>query len=378
MRIQWVSWCVIAASVFLLGACDKSAPTPAKDQAEKVEAAAEVVTGWEAHIADYPKRWIAAEAPLYIRFTHPVVGAEQVNTAFDPKLIAFDTKVPFNLTFTSPTDLRIQPAERLPSDTAIRVRLRAKGLQGVDESLDDFAFEVRTIKQAFDLKVNSLQVAEDNEEQMQLSGVVVTADTAELGDVKKILSVQVNGNIIEPVWTQELDKKAHNFLITGITRGDANGKIQINWDGAALGSSDKGAREIDIPAKKLFQVTGVQVIRQPNAAIEIHFSDELDAYQNINGLINLGGKPVNAVVDGSVIRHNLEEVPTGELELLVNAAVSNAKRKTLGNNYQQKIVLELVKPVVRFVGKTSILPPASQISVPFEAAGVGFVQVSAF
>ncbi len=378
MRIQWVSWCVIAASVFLLGACDKSAPTPAKDQAEKVEAAAEVVTGWEAHIADYPKRWIAAEAPMYIRFTHPVVGAEQVNTAFDPKLIAFDTKVPFNLTFTSPTDLRIQPAERLPSDTAIRVRLRAKGLQGVDESLDDFAFEVRTIKQAFDLKVNSLQVAEDNEEQMQLSGVVVTADTAELDGVKKILSVQVNGNIIEPVWTQELDKKAHNFLITGITRGDANGKIQINWDGTALGSSDKGAREIEIPAKKLFQVTGVQVIRQPNAAIEIHFSDELDAYQNINGLINLGGKPINAVVDGSVIRHNLEEIPTGELELVVNAAVSNAKRKTLGNNYQQKIVLELVKPIVRFVGKTSILPPASQISVPFEAAGVDSVQVIAF
>lgn len=378
MRIQWVSWCVIAASVFLLGACDKPAPTPAKDQAEKVEAAAEAVTGWEAHIADYPKRWIAADAPMYIRFTHPVVSADKVNTAFDPKLIALDTKIPFNLTFTSPTDLRIQPAERLPSDTAIHVRLRAKGLQGIDESLDDFAFEVRTIKQAFDLKVNSLQVAETNEEQMQLTGVVATADTAELDNVKKILGVQVNGITVEPVWTQELDKKTHNFLITGITRGDASGKIQLNWDGAALGSTDKGAREIEIPAKKIFQVTGVQVIRQPNAAIEIHFSDALDAYQNLNGLISLGGKPVNAVVDGSVIRHNLEEIPSGELDLVINAAVSSGKQKTLGNNYQQKVVLELIKPMVRFVGKTSILPPASQISVPFEAAGVDSVQVIAF
>src|SRR5690606_27912811 len=114
------------------------------------------------------------------------------------------------------------------------------------------------------------------------------------------------------------------------------------------------------------------------AAIEIHFSDALDAYQNLNGLISLGGKPVNAVVDGSVIRHNLEEIPSGELDLVINAAVSSGKQKTLGNNYQQKVVLELIKPMVRFVGKTSILPPASQISVPFEAAGVDSVQVIAF
>lgn len=381
MRNQWVSWCVIAVSSLLLGACDKNSPEPTKEESAAVvvdEPAAEVATGWEAHIADYPKRWIAAEAPMYIRFTHPVVKDDQVNTAFDPKLISLNTKIPFNLTFTSPTDLRIQPAERLPADTPFRVRLRAKGLQGIDQSLDDFEFEVRTIKQAFDLKVNSLAAMENNEEQMQFSGSITTADTAELDSVKKILSVQVNGKTVEPVWTQELDKKTHNFLIIGIARGDATGKIHLAWDGAAIGSTDKGARDIDIPARKIFQVTGVQVIREPNAAIEIQFSEDLDPYQNLKGLISLDGKPVNALVDGSVIRHNLEEIPSGELDLVVNAAVNSGKQKKLGSDYQQKIVLELVKPLVRFVGNTTILPPASQISVPFEAAGVDSVQIIAF
>ncbi len=378
MRIQWVSWCVIAILSLLLGACDKSAPERAKDQSEAAEAVDEAASGWEAHIADYPKRWIAAEAPMYIRFTHPVVDAEQVNTAFDSKLIALDTKIPVNLTFTSTTDLRIQPAGRLPGDTPIRVRLRAKGLQGIEQSLEDFAFEVRTIKQAFDLKVDSLGVMESDEEQMQLRGSVTTADTAELQSVKKILAVRVNRQKVDPVWTQELDKKTHNFLITGIGRNDTTGNIHLEWDGAALDSTDKGARDVEIPAKKVFQVTGVQVIREPNAAIEIQFSEELDAHQNLNGLITLGGKPVSAVVDGSVIRHTLEQIPSGELDLVINAAVSNDKQKSLGSDYQQKVVLQLVKPLVRFVGKTSILPPASQISVPFEAAGVDSVQVIAF
>lgn len=378
MRVQWVSWCVMAMATMLLVACDKSTPTSSSTAPAEVAEAAQVAPAWEAHIAEYPKGWIATEAPLYIRFTHPVVSAEQVNTAFDSKLISLDNKIPVNLTFTSTTDLRIQPAERLPSDTPIRISLNPKGLQGVEQSLDDFAFDVRTIKQDFDLKVNSLSVMTGNEEQMQLSGSIITADTAELDRVKKVLSLRVNDTMADAVWTQETDKKTHNFLLTGINRTDTTDNIHLEWDGAPLGSTDKGARDLEIPALKVFQVTGVQVIREPNPAIEIQFSDELDSNQNISGLISLGGKPVSAIIDGSVIRHTLDQNPSGELDLVVNAAVSSNKQKTLANDYQQKLVLQLVKPLVRFVGKTSILPPASQISVPFEAAGVDSVQVIAF
>ena len=376
MRVQWYSWCVIAVMSFLLSACDKQ--TPDQPQSETAAAAEAIAPAWEAHIADYPKHWVATEAPMYIRFTHPVVAADQVNTAFDSGLVTLDNKVPVNLTFTSPTDLRIQPAERLASDTAIRIRLRAKGLDGVEQSLEDFEFDVRTIKQDFDLKVNSLSAMTGNEEQMQLSGSITTADTAELDAVKKILSLQVNGSATDAVWTQELDKKTHNFLLTGINRADTAGAIHLEWNGSAIGSADKGARDLEIPAKKVFQVTGVQVISAPNAAVEIQFSDELDNSQNLSGLITLGGKAITGVVDGSVIRHNLEQTPAGELELIVNAAVASNKKKTLAGDYKHQLVLELVKPLVRFVGKTSILPPASQISVPFEAAGVDSVQVVAF
>lgn len=373
MRAHWYSWCVVVLLGMLLGACDKSATEP-KPAAEG-EAA---TTGWEAHIADYPKRWIAAEAPLYIRFTHPVVTEAQVNAAFDKKLVSLNTKIPMNITFISTTELRIQPAERLPNDTAIHVRLSPKGLEGIEQSLDDFEFDVRTIKQDFDLQVNSLSTMEGDDEQMQLSGTITTADSAELGAIKKILQIQVNKKATSVVWTQELNKKKHAFLLSGIQRGDSTGNLHLKWDGAAIGSSDKGARDLEIPAQKVFQVTGVQVIRSPNIAIEIQFSEALNTNQNLSGLISLGGKTVNAVIDGSVIRYTPEQTLSGEVELVVNPAISSKKQVTLGSEYRQQLVLQLVKPLVRFVGKTSILPPASQISVPFEAAGVDSVQVIAF
>src|SRR5690606_8467492 len=137
----------------------------------------------------------------------------------------------------------------LPGDTKIRVRLGAQGLQGIDKSLDDFEFEVRTIKQDFDLRVGSLSIQEDDESAMQLGGAVITADTVPLDTVKKILRITVNQQAVNAVWTQELDKKTHKFLITDIQRGDSTGNIQLEWDGSAIGSSDKGSRTLEIPAQ---------------------------------------------------------------------------------------------------------------------------------
>lgn len=379
MRVHWSSWCAVALLCILLGACDKSTPEQNKTATDSAAVAEVISPNWEAHIADYPKRWIAAEAPMYIRFTHPVISEAEVNTAFNPKQISLDTKTPVNLSFTSTTELRIQPVERLPNDTKIRIRLSANGLEGIEQSLDDFEFTVRTIKQDFDLRVNSLSAEKNDEELMRLSGVITTADTIALNDVKKILRIQVNDQLItDAIWTQELDNKTHSFLITGIMRGETTGTIHLEWDGKAIGSEDKGSRDLEIPAQKSFQITGVQVIREPNTAVEIQFSEELDSTQNLSGLVTLAGKTVNAVIDGSVLRYTPEKLDSGELDLVVSGSVNSINAKSLGSDYQQKIVFELVKPLVRFVGNSSILPPASQISVPFEAAGVDSVQVIAF
>ncbi len=380
MRVHWSSWCFAALLTVLLSACDKTPPAENAKQEPAAPVKAETIAPkWEAHIADYPKRWIAAEAPMFIRFTHPVVKPEQVNTAFDSDLISLDIKTPVNLVFVANNELRITPAERLPNDKAIRVRLNPEGLQGIEKTLDDFEFEVRTIKQDFDLRVDGLKAMEDGEDQMQLSGTIITADTAELDDVKKLLSAKVNNSDVGLVWSQESDRKTYSFTIFNIPRNDAAGNIHLEWDGAGINSDDKGARDIEIPARAVFQVTGVQVIREPETYVEVRFSDELAESQQLSGLVTLAGaNPERVVAEGSALRIYPKRVESGEIELVVNANVQNATGKIINADYQQKIVLQLVKPSVNFVGKTSILPPASQISVPFEAAGVDSVQVIAF
>ena len=70
MRAHWYSWCAIALLGLLLSACDNSTTEEKTSPAATAQA---IAPEWEAHIADYPKRWVATEAPLFIRFSRFVM-----------------------------------------------------------------------------------------------------------------------------------------------------------------------------------------------------------------------------------------------------------------------------------------------------------------
>ncbi len=369
-----------------LTGCDKTAETPTAVSNNAAAPAAsiaapvnEVKDGWEAHIDDFPKGWIAAEAPLYIRFTHPVVASEQVDKAFDPEQLKWDLNIPANLVFTSTSELRISPAQRLPSDTLIHLQLQAKNLDGIDPSLENFAFEVHTIKQDFDLKVNGLVALENDDTLMQLTGSVVTDDTAELENIKHLLSAKLNGAKLDIQWVQESDRVTNRFTINNIERQASAGKLHLDWDGSAIGSLDKGGRDIPVPALASFTVTAASVRRLPEVYIEVQFSDDLAANQNLRGLVSFAGESnLKTEVDGSTLKIYPRKLESGVQELVINPSLRSKKQRVLAEEYHQSLVLELVKPSINFVGSSAILPPAGQISVPFEAAGVDSVQIIAF
>src|SRR5690606_33006589 len=152
-----------------LTACDRTSEDEAS-QGSSAEAAQ-----WDAHIADYPKRWVATDAPLFIRFTHPVVDQSQLNQP-RAKQVSLSPKLSVTAVFTAVDELRITPHERLPGDQTLSVRLHNNELLGVDGDLPPFVFEVHTIKQDFDLKINGLVSDANNSEQMLLQGQINTTD----------------------------------------------------------------------------------------------------------------------------------------------------------------------------------------------------------
>ena len=252
----------------LLGGCDKQ--TPAAKNKDSLE------PKWETHIADYPKRWVAAEKPLFIRFSHPVVALEKVNQPIEG-IVELAPNLPANILFTADNELRITPVDRLPNNTAIKVKLHGDKLLGIEKSLKAFEFEVHTIRQEFDLKIHGLVAQNNSPEKMEFSGELRTADTAELDAVKKMIRATVNGKAAELSWVQSTDRVTNSFVLKDIQREKDEGVLHVEWDGAALGSTDKGARDLQIPGLTDFNITGVEVVRQPSLYVEVNFSNPINA-----------------------------------------------------------------------------------------------------
>lgn len=333
---------------------------------------------WQTHIADYPKRWVQAEKPLFVRFTHPVVNPDQLNKAVDG-VVKLTPNIPASVVFTADNELRITPAERLKSDLALKVAIYPDKLIGVDKKLKPFEFEAHTIRQEFDLKLQGLLPQETPTDTMQLVGELRSADTLAADQLPQLLKAKINGLDTSLVWTHSDDKLTHSFVVKDIKRTEQSGNVHLEWDGTSLGVNDKGARDLEIPAINAFIITGVQVVREPSLHIEINFSDAINASQNLQGLVTLAKKNYSTKINGSQLVVYPEGVGAGPQELVVDAAVQSASRKNLGKEYHQSLVLVLQKPSINFVGNnTSVLPPAEHLSVPFMAAGVDSVQVVAF
>ncbi len=362
--------CLTCLLSLLLTACDKKGESKAKEK--------QLGPKWETHIADYPKRWIASEKPLYIRFSHPVVAQEKVNQPAEG-IVELSPDLPANILFTADNELRITPVDRLPNDIAIKVKLHGDKLLGVEKSLKPFEFEVHTIKQEFDLKVHGLNAQENEPGKMQFTGELRTTDTADLDAIKKMLKVTLNGKPVELDWVQGADRQSNAFTLSNIERQKEAGVLHLEWDGAPIKSPDKGARDIPIPALSDFIVTGVEVEREPSLSVTVNFSNPINPSQNLQGLVGIAGKHFPVKVEGSQLKIFPSGVGAGPQELLVSSDVQSQERQRLGSDYHQPIVLVIEKPMVTFTGKdTSILPPAEHLTVPFKAVNVDSVQVVAF
>lgn len=371
---------VLVTIALTLTGCDPKTPDQTSDTSPTTSE--QISAEWSAHIADYPKRWVAAEQPMWVRFSHPVASEGMLNRPIDD-LIQVTPKVAITATFTADNELRIAPVGRLPNEQALTFSLRADKLQDVDPRLPPFSFEVHTIRQDFDLKLDSLAMQDGSEGMMRLTGELHTTDTAELEQVQKLVSVTVNGTAAELAWTQSEDRKTNRFMLENIARGEQTGKVRVEWDGAAIGSDSKGARDLSLPSRTAFVVTGVRVVRAQETYIEVNFSAPLNRQQNLAGLVTFNQQNPQLRVDGSSLRVYPNDLPqektTEPVELVISNLVLNANRLALSEEFRQELVLALVQPSVNFVGADAgILPPAAQLSVPFEAAGVDSVQVVAF
>ncbi len=230
---------------------------------------------------------------------------------------------------------------------------------------------------SFELTVDGLAPSEE-ENVLLLSGELFVPDGAELVQLESVLTAELDGEPVSVQWQATSKPVRYGFRLEDLPQSDQEQTLALAWEGTAIGSPQKGQRTLTVPARDTFAVTGARVVRGGQTYVEVSFTQPLDREQNLSGLVQLGGKAVRTRVDGSRLRLYPNQQTDEAVTLTVTDLVRSARGPRLSEGFEQSLRLNLVTPGVRFLGNSSILPPARQLSVPFEAANIDSVKVTAF
>jgi alpha-2-macroglobulin len=330
---------------------------------------------WVTSISQHSNGAISRHSPVRVLFTNDVVPQERVGADATAN-IGVSPAVKMRAIFASRREIVLRAEPDFAAGTEYRISVRAKGLTGVPEDTKPFEFLVQTLGVNFDVRTYGLEVTPDRNELMVLQGVVLTADTENREHVEKIVTATLDGKPIPITWNA--GERQHNFTIRDIARKSEEQEILLSWDGAPLGIKNSGSQSWRVPALDEFAVTQTQAVQvNDQRQIQVHFSDALDARQELEGHVRLSKGEFTTSISNNLMTLYLNDDLTGEVTLTLEPAIRSRSGQKLIGMREFKLEFANTKPQVRFVGKGVILPDATTLSVPFEAVSARAVRVTA-
>ena len=331
---------------------------------------------WSTLISARTQGAISKRDRITITFNQDVAGEYMVGRPTSG-LLVLEPEVEGVATFVSARELVFAPAADLPSGQSFQATLPRSGLLDLPEDLADYRFSFQVIAQHFEVEVHGVGAESGDEDDLVLTGAVVTADFAGAEAVESVLRAAQDGADLEMRWQHDDDGLNHRFAVQGIARGERDGVVRLRWSGRAIGVGDRGTRNVTIPRREAFRVTSVRAESDDRQYVQVRFSDPLDPAQNLNGMVSLGDERITLEVAGNVLRVIPADRVVGPATIALEEGILSAGGKRLEERGETEVIFVDIKPGVRFAGRGVVLPRADRLTVPIEAANVHSVQVTA-
>ena len=332
---------------------------------------------WSQIISSHTAGIVSRKAPIRVVFSADVVEASRVGQSAAANF-ASDPAVSGTATFVGTREIVLAPQKDLDAGRFYRFTVKPAGLLGMGESLPPYEFVAQVQARQFEVNVSGLGTDPKNEALAVLRGTLVSADTEAPEQVEKVLSASFLGKPLTIVWQHQADGRNREFTIAGIERQAETVNLVLRWDGSALDASTKGERSVEVAARNVFKVAQVQAVQAGSEQyVQVFFSDNLDARQNLRGLVRLGSGGATERIEGNLLKIYPEKAIEGNLAVVLDAGIRNARGERLAAASSHTVVFASAKPQVRFVGKGVILPDNPVLSVPIEAVNVRSVHVTA-
>jgi hypothetical protein len=348
-----------------------SCVSPKKKNKEKVD------SRFSSYIYAYTTGEVSVKSNIRIRFQEKLNIETEEGVAIDRDLFKFSPRVKGDIFLVDDQMLEFRPAELLKSGELYEVEFRLYEIMDVPKDLSIFKYQLKTIKQSFDVKIgNYSPYSNNNLIYNQLKGFVNTADIMTEEDLNTILTANQDGVKKSVSWEADAYTNRHVFSIDSVQRGEKDSELIVSWNGKHLGIDVEGTDTLMIPSLDNFSVMSVDVDQLPEQCVNIQFSDPVKADQNLVGIIELEGA---GKLNYSILNNVVKVYPSVRLEgvkkLEVDMSIRNTYNFKMKEDYSLDVSFEELKPEIRLIGNGVILPESEGLIFPFEAVNLNAVDI---
>lgn len=273
--------------------------------------------------------------------------------------------------------IEFKPTEMLSSGTAYTIEFELGKVLDVAPKFEEFEYQIHTIKQNFDVKVNGINTYDMTDLVWnQVEGEMLFADVMKDDEVEKMLEAQLDNNSLNFTWQHNVEGTLHKFTVDSVKRTEDEQELTVEWDGDQFDLDSKGEIIYTIPSLSDFKVMNVQVFRSPEQYMLINFSDPLLKNQKLDGLIHLdNNSKLKFTIEGNKVKVYPKSRLSGTKTLVFERGIKNVLGYKLKEKLDYTLAFEDYKPAIELEGKGTILPSTDGLIFPFKAVNLTAVDV---
>ncbi len=334
------------------------------------------------YIYAYTSGVISRGSEVKIRFNAPVIAEDKIGSEVDKKVLNISPSVEGKASWEDDRTIVFTPDTYFNPAQQFRGRVYLNTLfENVPQEAQLFEFNFRTKEQYFSVEIDGVQPTSNEDlTSQEILGSVYLTDVEDLEQVKKLVVARQKGRSLKIDWAAGATPVEFKFTVNEVERNKGASAVDIKWNGKHIGVSEKGNKEIEVPALGNFKVVNAKVEKKGDQHIVVSFSDPLQSTQNLQGLFQISGYngKLRYSIDGNQVKVYPSKKMSGTKTLTVSEGVANAIGANMKDPSIWTFEFEDVLPAVKLVGKGVIMPESKGLIFPFEAVNLNAVEVEIF
>ncbi len=323
---------------------------------------------------------IASDDEIRVRFTSEIIKQNIVGQTVSEKVFEFSPGIDGVTKWENVQTLVFKPNAKLP------MREKYSGKLIIEKLLPKLA-DKNPLPLEFNFEVAGREIAKattdfelresNNPRFLMVSGEIAFTEPAEPEAVKKATSLKLDGQSLAINWTPQSGDKTFRFTSAEFERGSKRLNFELAIDDSPLALSQDYQKKFNLSPLSNLEVQDIQpLIDSENPGISITFSDELDATQDISGMISVVPQTTfNLKKMGKevVLTGGFNHGETYDVQVLPGIRSRFGTR--IAAQSSMEVSIEELKPQIKFAGDGVFLPSANEQKVLFSTLNVRKVRL---